>query len=158
MSYVLTMYDLEVLANPNQEYWCPVIEIQENEKDQVHDALISYAALMRVNDDLNNSFKIHEENSPSGVGTIEYNGTKKPLTLREACNKVIHASSYEWELSYSHDHPLYPLYSEDLYKVPAGKVYKRPILKLEGKLFDKPWIADVNFLMFVLFYSASNNT
>jgi hypothetical protein len=156
LCYILAMYDFNMLKNPLDEHWCPVIEIQESEHDQLHDALVSFSAIMRVNDDLLKSFEKHKKGNPSGVGNITYgNDTTKPLTLREACNKIIHCRKYEWNLAYSNEHPIYPEYDNEMYNIEDWQKYKNPILNVQGKFHDKAWSAEIFILKYILAYGWS---
>jgi len=157
LSYVLAKYDLDMLNNPIGEYWCPVIDMQEYENEQLHDALISFSALMRVNDDITGGFKAHKENNAEGVGTLNFKETTGPLSLREACNKIIHCTKYEWKLTYSKEHPIYPKYREELYNIENWQQYKKPMLLVEGELYDNPWTAEVNILKYILAFGFSTS-
>ncbi len=89
-----------------------------------------------------------------GVGIITQNGEEKPLSLREACNKIIHCTKYKWNLAYSNEHPLYP-YPDVPNELEDWQKYKNPILELEGEYRGSDWNAKVFLLKYILAFSWS---
>jgi hypothetical protein len=116
------------------------------------------ASLGRVNDDGGDGLKLHKDRFPDGVGTLIESGVKKPLTAREACNKIIHATNATWQFKHSSKHPIL----DSIFKkkgIHHKFKIKRPLLELEGTLHKNPWQATVDIIQWVhaiLRYSPSN--
>ncbi len=67
LCYILSKYDLNILKDPYGGHRCPIIEMQEYEHEQLHDSLLSFSALMRVNDDISGGFEKHKKDNPKGA-------------------------------------------------------------------------------------------
>ena len=152
ISLVFSKYELSLLKNPIDEYCCPVIQLQKDEDKHIFDSLISFAAMMRVNDDLSQYSDKHLEENPEGVGSITTKENKEPLSLREACNKIIHAKSVEFKLEYQEEHPLYPNYDGGLYSKEEWQKYKNPTITLHGDFNGSSWTAEIELINFVCCY------
>ncbi len=152
LSQVFTKYEFMLLKNPIGEYWCPIIAMQEDEDKHIFDSLVSFAAMMRVNDDLSGYSDKQLEHEPNGVGTLTKNGVSEPLSLREACNKIIHASTIEIRLDHLDTHPIYPKYEEELCDKDDWQKYKNPIISLIGSQHGNDWAAELNLLNYVTCY------
>ena len=69
-------------------------------------ACLELAMFMRLLDDEENLSGYLEENSNYNFGRlIKSDGTNKSLSLRDVCNKIIHARDLKWDLSKS-DNPI----------------------------------------------------
>ncbi len=142
-SQIVLKYEIEFLKHPLDEYWCTYCQIEENQDDSINKLLATIATMVRINDDLS------EMNAGAIiVGKLDIADDGK-LSLREACNKIIHASEYKWDLNYSDEHPVYPQINRDLYRIKDGQKFKHPTLSLIGTFKGKKWKADINFFLFL---------
>jgi hypothetical protein len=100
--------------------------------------LISLAIKLRMIDDL---MKLHKHTDyipflKNKTGTIEEINKKKDLTIREACNKIIHANNIEFKFKYSQHG--------------SKKIrYLAPEIILHGKKGKVSWKATMKILRFV---------
>lgn len=107
--------------------------LRESEEDGVTRILLSVAITARVIDDLaNGAFDLVAED----CGTLEEGPKMKPLSLREACNKIIHATKIRF----------------DGEKNAAGELYVTPFIYLYGEKNGVQWRATLNVLKFALEY------
>jgi hypothetical protein len=83
------------------------------------------------------------------VGVLRSGGTEEPLTPREACNKVMHATSMKWDLATSSTNPLYERYYARQGHEVRGS-YKAPVFKFQGEYRNRPWEADVEMVPFII--------
>ena len=92
-----------------------------------------------------------EPNFPEGVGVLKPEGEKdKPLTIREACNKIIHAKVVKYDLAWSEENPIWGRWYKDQGRNVRNK-YKTPILQLEGTHQNgRKWEARVELVPFIL--------
>jgi hypothetical protein len=124
--------------------------------DRAERALVTLAALARVNDDGGFGFAVHEDERPEGVGTLTQKGKEVPLTAREACNKIIHAKFAKLELERSDSHPIHQqLLDRDF--PGQRRNYLRPIMILAGdRANGTEWEAKLDIVQWVhavLYYS-----
>ena len=70
------------------------------------------------------------------VGILKENSKKKDLTIREACNKIIHANKIEFKFKYSQ-------HGSKRIRYLASEVM------LHGKKGKMPWAANLKILQFV---------
>lgn len=123
--------------------------LQGMEETELTNNIVSLAALERANDDCLKGLKKHREIYPEGVGTLYENNEEKPLTAREACNKVIHSTSKEWNLEYTTRHPIYYQIFENRGEFRHGN-FKNPILVVYGaKKNGKVWKASIEMVKWV---------
>lgn len=149
-SYILSQYDFQDIAHPANEYWC----IFENKfKDSFETIffkeLIELVGILRA---LLDSESLKIENEIYGVENVfgllkNETGETIKLSYREACNKIIHAISYEVKLNYSKQHPL------DNNKNGYGETeiikFKNPKIITQGSFNGKHWNAEIDFLKFI---------
>lgn len=95
--------------------------------------LVSSAVIGRVIDDREDRFL---PTSSSHCGTLDMNGRSAGLTLREAFNKIIHAESFDLEIS-DNEEPITPL---------------EPRVFLHGKLGPDVWEAQLDIVAYVREY------
>ncbi|HZV98469.1 MAG TPA: hypothetical protein VFF74_05725 [Methylophilaceae bacterium] len=124
--------------------------LQYSDED-MSENLITLAAIARACDDELGALTKIEPNFPKGVGKLIHEGEKsKPLTIREACNKIIHAKVVEYDLAWSEENPIW----YEWFKAQEQEVknqYKTPALKLEGAHQNgKKWVARVELIPFIL--------
>lgn len=121
---------------PDREF-DPIFHIQKVEEDEISRLLLNLAIVARVIDDRNNS-ALNKVGSNCGQ-LVKDIATKSEITLslREACNKIIHAE----QISFDRD-------------TVDGKSYLRPTIYLTGKRNDKEWSATLNVIDFAKDYFA----
>jgi hypothetical protein len=76
----------------------PMDDFQQFEDEDISEWLLTLAAIARVTDDELGTLKNVEKNFPDGVGTLEEGGQETRLSIREACNKIIHAKKCDTNL------------------------------------------------------------
>jgi hypothetical protein len=148
LCFVLAQYDFPILKNPIDEHWCPIIDIRNCEEHRLHEALVSFAALLRVNEDLSDA-ELQPANR-NAVGSVVSKGKSKQLTRKQACNKIIHSNEIRWDLNYADKHPIYEdIYSPELYDIPEGGKYRDPIIHLKGEYQKELWTAHISLLKLI---------
>jgi len=119
--------------------------------EEISENLITLAAITRACDDELGILKNIEPNFPEGVGLLKpEDESDKPLTIREVCNKIIHAKVVKYDFKYSEENPIWgQWYKDQGYDV--KKQYKTPALQLEGEHQNgKKWKARVELVPFIL--------
>lgn len=107
--------------------------LQEAEEDEITRILLSVAITARVIDDLANGvFDFVAED----CGNLEQGSKSKPLSLREACNKIIHASKIRFDVEDNG----------------AGQAYVTPFIYLYGEKSGVEWRATLDVLKFAREY------
>jgi hypothetical protein len=107
--------------------------LQEAEEDEITRILLSVAITARVIDDLADGvFDFVADD----CGTLEWANKAKPLTLREACNKIIHASKVRFDVEHS----------------AGGQAYVMPFIYLYGEKNGVEWRATLDVLKFAREY------
>lgn len=148
-------YDFPVLRRDDDPD--PLDSFLEYQEEEMSEDLIKLAAICRACDDELGILKDLEGNFPAGVGELVINkGKPQPLNIREACNKIIHAKSVEYDFAWSEANPIW----ERWFKSQGYKVrnqYKVPALKLSGKQVNgKEWMARVELVPFIFATSLWN--
>lgn len=128
LSAIMSIHSVEKLNGGKDD---PLLELQGRfaESEIVH-LLVTTAAAQRVHedsvrpfrDDHNDSFG---KDSDRVCGQLTIEGETKPLLIRDACNKIIHASSIEI--------------------LDAAK----PFLALQGRQGKKAWEANVELIEYI---------
>lgn len=116
---------------------------------EISELLVSLAALARAADDSLNTLDTVANSFPNGVGLLRTHAAQQPLSPRQACNKILHATAIAWELSINDRNPLY----EDYYRSVGADVkgtYKSPRAILEGEHHGQNWSAKVEMVPFVI--------
>ena len=147
---ILAQYDVIYLKHPAEEYWCIfTTNFQEKFETNFMRELVGFAGTLRALLDVE-SISVPVKNKKylfdQSVGELYKNGTKEPLSFREACNKIIHANKYEIRFNYSETHPLDN--GKNGYES-IDKPYKNPIIVTYGEYQKKHWNAELNFLKFI---------
>ena len=129
----------------------PLDDFLQYSDEDISENLITLAAIARACDDELETLNSIEPNFPKGVGQLNSEGEEsKPLTIREACNKIIHAKVVEYDFAWSEENPIW----DQWFKAQGYKVknqYKAPALKLEGTYKNgKKWVARVELVPFIL--------
>lgn len=84
----------------NGEKWDPIDHLQQFEDDEITRILLSVSVTARVIDDRNNKvFDLVAGDCGKLFETDEKGTTETGLTLREACNKIIHAQKIRFDIS-----------------------------------------------------------
>jgi hypothetical protein len=113
--------------------------------------IMSLAALARANDDGRDGLKAHLVQNPGGVGTLTRNGKPEILSVREACNKIIHNTKVQLTFETTSEHPLYAeAYRAN--KIDDDRDYRVPYLEITGKSQGeggKPWSAQVDLIKWI---------
>ncbi|MBU1820515.1 MAG: hypothetical protein KKG00_03245 [Bacteroidetes bacterium] len=150
-SLILAQYDITALRHPYGEYWCIFTnDFQSKFNTNFMMELTSLIGLLRAVMDIE-SINIPVKNENYGfdqsVGILTIDTSNEPLSYREACNKIIHADSYQIQFSYSEKHPLFD--ERNGYDNEESRSFKNPMLVTRGKYRGKIWISDLNFLKFI---------
>lgn len=125
----------EMVATESYDSFVFTQIIDEHEDKEILDSLFYSAAFLRIADDLK---QISTQSMHATVGKITVGQITKPLTLREACNKVIHAD----RLKYVYGENRQYKYIEE---------YLEPVIRLFGKSQDgkKRWRATLDIKRYV---------
>lgn len=128
----------------------PLDSFLEFQEEEMSEDLIKLAAICRACDDELGILMSLESNFPEGVGELVINGGEiEPLSIREACNKIIHARSVIYDFAWSEENPIW----ERWFKSQGYQVrnkYKVPALKLTGhQVNGREWIARVELVPFI---------
>lgn len=124
------------------------VELHSEGTEQFQMHMISLAMLARIKDQGLNTLAKHADKYSEGVGELFENGSRAPLTAREACNKVIHAQSAKIEWEQVSDHPVYHKIYLEKYGAHDEKL-RHPFILLSGKHHKKEWSARINVVQWV---------
>lgn len=116
---------------------------------EISELLVSLAALARAADDTLGTLSAVATVFPRGVGTLHSRGEQQPLSPREACNKILHASAIAWQFSVEERNPLY----ENYYRSVGAEVkgtFKCPRAVLKGDYRGQAWEATVDLVPLVI--------
>lgn len=137
---LLSMYlSSKPLAQLNMADKSELLEL-ENEflTDEITRILLTSAIIIRIADDREGKV-IDRHSSP--VGTLQKNINKKDiidLSLREACNKIIHAESFNFDVSNEYDTALY-----------RENNYLEPFIYYYGRSQNIRWRAVLSVIDFI---------
>lgn len=134
LSYFLASPGIaRMITEEGHDYYVIQRMVDEHEEEEILDSLIYSAAFLRIADDLKQlHYDITKKDYMSaGVGQITINRTKKPLSLREACNKIIHAKRIKYDF--------------------GEEEYLNPVIHLSGTTpgSKKRWRAEINIKKYV---------
>lgn len=148
LSCLFASYDFDLLRRDDDPD--PMDVFRQFEDEEVSEWILKLAAIARITDDELGTLKAIEPNFPSGVGMLEEGGRAQPLSIREACNKVIHAKSARYEFGWTEEHPIWGRWFKSMGYEVTGK-YRNPILHLDGSRANgQPWGASLNLVPFIL--------
>src|SRR5262245_33632 len=120
LSSIFAAYDFPIFNRDSDPD--PLDELLQHADDEISDNLVTLAAKARGTDDELGILKGIELNFANGVGSLTPEGeTAKPLTIREACNKIIHAKVVKYDLAWSEENPIWGQW----YKAQGLEVKKR---------------------------------
>lgn len=121
--------------NTNADLYETEISIlQSCELDEITRILLNIAITARVIDDREN--QVFERLINCDCGTLYIDGKDIGLTLREACNKIIHAKKIHFDLD----------------KAGNGENYLNPIIYLYGYHYKTEWKAELKIIEFTKLY------
>lgn len=147
LTNILAAYDLDELRRDSDPD--PLDDLRQFEIDEQTEALITLAAIARVLDDDSNTLKSATSAFPQGVGWLHVGGRKNELSIREACNKIIHARKVGYEFDWCEENPLWGRWYAAFGHEVRGK-YKAPALTLSGSQGRSNWEARVELIPFVV--------
>lgn len=131
----------------------PLDHLREFEDSDISECLITLASLARAEDDQWETLKYGDIAFPDGVGTLTKSKKTTPLKVREACNKIIHATSMSYDLSKTNEHPVWGKWYRAQKKIVSGD-YLAPAIKVSGASQSGiPWKARIELIPYV--YSVS---
>ncbi len=134
-TFLASKHFAELCANYPGEGFDPIYKIQEVEGDEITRVLLNLAITARVIDDRENGIFVL---FGADCGTLQRDLTVPDvvaLTLREACNKIIHASKVRFDV-------------EEL----GAQRYFNPIIYLYGNLHGRDWRVQLNIVDFCKAY------
>jgi predicted nucleic-acid-binding Zn-ribbon protein len=127
----------DLVKDPTGEKYDPILDIQEFESDEITRILLYLSILARVIDDRENRFfKVLATNCGylyKGKDLLE----KQDLSLREACNKIIHATKISSDIDKSSQPP-----------------HLNPVMYFYGTDSGKDWKAELNVIEFAKKYTS----
>ena len=118
----------------NGEQFDPIEKIQDVEEDESARILLTLAITARVIGDE----ECGKFSEGSDCGTLQADNLVNkniPLTLREACNKLIHATKIQGDI-----------------EGPEGRRYRLPTIYLYGSFNQKQWRAELDVIKFCKAY------
>ncbi len=120
----------------NEDGFDPILELQEPEEDEITRILISSAVIARIIDDRDDHF-LSESNTKCGwlINDLNNEENKVDLSLREACNKIIHATKIRTDLG------------KENYKS-----FYNPIMYFYGKHGKNEWKASLDIIEYAKEY------
>lgn len=88
------------LRTGNGERWEPIEHLQQCEDDEIIRILLAVSITARVIDDRNNKvLDLIAGDCGKLIETTDKGASEKGLSLREACNKIIHAQKIRFDIS-----------------------------------------------------------
>jgi hypothetical protein len=148
LSSVFAAYDFDLFRRDDDPD--PMDDFRRFEDEDQTEALLTLAAIARVTDDELKVLDGTKAAFPDGVGWLEEAPDQKAqLSVREACNKIIHADRVEYELAWSDENPLWAGWYRSQGHEVRGR-FKAPALMLEGARKKERWKARVELVPFVL--------
>lgn len=121
-----------------------------NSDTEISELLVSLAALARASDDALETLDAVAKVFPHGVGKLQINNSEEePMSPREACNKIMHARSMEWEFARNERNPLY----ENFYQAAGADIkgdFKCPRAILHGSHRGSSWVAFLDVVPFII--------
>ena len=138
LSIFLSSKSFAELRTGTGEEFDSIAEIQQHEGDEITRILLAVAITARVIDDRQNKvFDAISESCGTLVDVVATPGEESPLSLREACNKIIHAQKIRFDLS----------------ETDAHQTYLNPLIYLYGQRQNgAEWKATLNVIEFAKEY------
>ena len=128
----------ELVEDPTGEHYDPILDIQERETDEITRILLYLSTLARIIDDREQRiFEVLATNCGYLYWEEDFS-IKKDLTLREACNKIIHATKIRVDIENNTQPP-----------------HLNPIMYFYGTTLNgKPWKAELDIIEFAKKYTS----
>jgi hypothetical protein len=152
-------YDFETLyrdLDPRTRDPDPLDDLRKFEDSEIQETLLTLAALARACDDQYGHLESGNSIFPQGVGTLTTRKGTKSLTLREACNKLIHAKFIKFDLARDNRNVIWDNWYRNKGYTVTGD-YKVPAVIVEGcRSNGDTWQARINIVPFVFGVSLGN--
>lgn len=152
-------YDFEVFyrdLDPPLRDPDPLDDLRQFEESEISETLLTLAALARACDDEYGILETSGKVFPNGVGTLTTDKGVVPLTLREACNKIVHAKSVVCDLAKGTENPIWGKWYKDQGHVVTGE-FKAPAMIIKGTRQNRAaWEARIEIVPFVYGVSLEN--
>ena len=143
--------DKPMLRDPD-----PLDDFRQFEENEISEILLTLAALSRACDDEYGLLGMADGALPQGVGTLTTDKGIEPLTLREACNKIVHAQSLVYDLAKGTENPIWGKWYKNQGHTVTGD-FKAPAIIIKGSRRNgKPWEARIELVPFVYGVSVEN--
>jgi hypothetical protein len=134
----------------------PLDDFRQFEENEISETLLTLAALARACDDEYDLLGIADSSFQLGVGTLTTDKGVEPLTLREACNKIVHAQSLVYDLAKGTENPIWGKWYKDQGHTVTGD-FKAPAIIIKGiRQNGKSWEARIELVPFVYGVSIEN--
>jgi len=134
----------------------PLDNFRQFEENEISETLLTLAALARACDDEYGLLDEANKAFPQGVGTLTEDGKVEPLTVREACNKIIHTQALTYDLAKGGVNPIWDKWYKDQDQTITGD-FKAPAVIIDGKRQNgKDWQARIELVPFVYGVSIEN--
>lgn len=142
-------YDFQLLYRDSDPD--PLDDFLQFADEEKSENIISLSAIARASDDELGSLAQIEISFPNGVGWLRQEGESQiTLSIREACNKIIHAKTVKYDLAWSEENPVWGQW----YKAQGLEVkdkFKAPALELNGcHISGKTWEARIELVPFIM--------
>jgi hypothetical protein len=148
LSCLYATYDFEQLRRDDDPD--PMDDFCQFVDEDVSEWILTLAAIARITDDEQGTLKAVEPNFPNGVGALAEGDKQTPLSIREACNKIIHATAVRYEFAWSEENPIWRNWFRLQGYEDKGQ-YKTPALLLDGvRQNGQDWSARVELVPFIL--------
>ena len=152
-------YDFEVFyrdLDPPVRDPDPLDDLRQFEENEISETLLTLAALARACDDEYGLLGTSGNAFPNGVGALTTDKGVEPLTLREACNKIVHAKSLAYDLAKGCENPIWGKWYKDQGHTVTGD-FKAPAIIIKGtRQNGTDWEARLEIVPFVYGVSLEN--
>jgi hypothetical protein len=155
-AYDFDAFYRESAEEPSMRDPDPLDDLRQFEDDEISETLLTLAALARACDDDYGLLDIANSAFPNGVGTLTSDKGIEPLTLREACNKIVHAQSVVYDLAKGVKNPIWDKwYSDNGHSIHGD--FKAPAIIINGaRQNNKVWEARLELVPFIYGVSIEN--
>ncbi|MEZ0173990.1 MAG: hypothetical protein AB9Q20_06710 [Candidatus Reddybacter sp.] len=147
-------YDFDIFYRDVNEEPCmrdpdPLDDFRQFEENEISETLLTLAALSRACDDEHGLLGEADNAFPQGVGTLTTDKAVDPLSLREACNKIVHAKSLVYDLAKGTENPIWGKWYKDQGHSFTGD-FKAPAVVIKGaRQNGVAWEARIELVPFV---------
>jgi len=116
--------------------------------ERIDRAVLTTSALARSNDEQTGGLANHVRDFPAGVGILVAGIRTTTLTAREACNKIIHATSGHWNYPSTNQHPILQTQLDER-GVECTTIYLAPSIECRGQKNGVRWKATIDFVKWI---------